>query len=64
MTNTTKIIKDMEHTNIITSNTINCKTMQKALGITDDEFQKQLDHFDKTGQVLNRAVALAKGLTE
>lgn len=38
------------------------KAMQKALRISDVDFKKQLLHYDKTGQVLNRAVAMAKGL--
>ena len=36
----------------------------KALGLTEQQLQQDIAHYKKTGQILNRAVAIAIGLTD
>lgn len=38
--------------------------MANLLGLTEKDLKMGIAHFHKTGQVLNRAVALAVGLTD
>ncbi len=38
--------------------------MADLLGLTEKELENGIAHFQKTGQVLNRAVAIAVGLTD
>lgn len=40
------------------------KYAEECLGLSENDLKKGIEHYHKTGQVLNRAVALSVGLTE